>query len=126
MKIWYFRDYVNHRGENEIATWVNGLPVKDRAAIRARISFIEVLKELERPAIAALKGKCRGLYEVRISGIRVAYRPICYRGPGTNEITLLVGAVEKDGKLDPLTACDMAFARIKAIQDGRGRTCEHI
>lgn len=120
-----FRDYVSARGVNDIRDWLSQLPTKDRVAIQQRITYIEATSTFSRPYFADLKGECQGLHEVRVSGNRVAYRPICYRGPGSEDVTLLIGAVEKGGKLEPRKACDTAFGRIDAIRQGTAWTCEH-
>lgn len=96
-----------------------------RARIYAEIRIIRTLAELKRPEVGMLKGECKGLLELRIKVNNVQYRPLCYRGPGPREITILIGAVEKGGEFDPKNACETAFNRIELIKKhGRGRLRE--
>ena len=122
---WTFRDYLTTEGANPIFDWLSGLPKPVKVRINARIRFIERLETLERPHVAALEGKCDGLLELRIVGPdKVQYRPLCCYGPGRGDVTILVGAIEKGGKIVPSSACATAQQRKKEIAE-RGRICEH-
>lgn len=124
-KVRHFRDYVNARGENEIRSWLDGIPSRARAKIQARITFLETARELQRPYIASLTGECDGLLEIRAEVGKVQYRPLACHGPGEQQVTLLLGATEKGGKFVPARACETALERRGIIETTDGRTCEH-
>lgn len=123
--IWTFMDYLAEDGENPIAIWLNRLSPAVKAKINARIRYVERLDVLDRPQIGHLKGPCAGLIELRVRGDdKIQYRPLCCLGPGNNQVTILVGAIEKGGKFVPLSACSTAQQRKTEIAR-KGRTCEH-
>lgn len=121
---WVFKDYVTDGGENVIRSWLSGLPPGARARINAAIRNLEPLPELRRPYSGDLKGNCSGLIELRIPYQKVQYRPLGCYGPGRKEVTLLFGAIEKDNRLEPPSACSTALTRKARIAE-RGRTCDH-
>src|SRR4051812_5250759 len=123
-RYWTFRDFVGPSGENVIREWLQSLPTAARAKIQARIQYLEVTALLEPQYIKALKGPCAGLIELRIVFKGMQYRPLGCHGPGDHEITLLLGALERGGRFEPLSACATGLAR-KAQMHQQGRTCEH-
>ena len=124
MKCWYFRDYIDSAGLNVIEQWLHSLPQSARLEINTRIQYLEVLRRLVRPDTAMLKGECHGLMELRITHNKIRYRPLACYGPGDRQITLLMGAIEKGGRFEPLSACKTALKRKAEIQEP-GRTNEH-
>jgi hypothetical protein len=127
MAVRTFFDFVNSRGENVIDTWLrNEIPTEARLAIEAQLIVLQDVKTLTRPAAGDMKGqKCAGLIEVRVRENRQQYRLLGYYGPGRGQVTLLIGAREKNNKLEPREACSIAQKRIRAIEDGTGGICEH-
>jgi hypothetical protein len=73
--------------------------------------------------VSALAG-WHDIYEIRVGSSGVQYRPLGCYGPDKHEFTLLVGAIEKGGKL-PRPALETAVQRRRIILADRGRTCEH-
>lgn len=120
---WTFRDYVNRRGENEIHSWLDSLPKRAKVRINTTISRLELMETLGMPHIKKLTGPCDGLLELRVLCENVQYRPLCAHGPGEREVTLLVGAIEKGGRL-PSSACSTALARKQQLGQ-KGSTCDH-
>jgi hypothetical protein len=82
------------------------------------------MRELRMPYVRTLKGECDGLFELRIKYKNIQYRPLGCYGPGKNQVTLLMGAIEKGGKFDPLSACKTALLRKVKIHE-TGRIHEH-
>lgn len=117
-----FFDFVSTRGENVIESWLlNDIPKNARAAIEAQLGFLRTVPTFQRPAAGDMKGReCRGLIEIRVKEDRQQYRVLACYGPGRGEVTLLVGAREKDRKLEPRDACATARRRIAAIENGEG------
>lgn len=58
------------------------------------------------------------------ASVRAGYRPLGCYGRAEKEFTLLIGSIEKGGKL-PKGDCETAVERRKIILTDRGRTCEH-
>lgn len=122
---WAFKDYVSTKGENEVLAWFNDLPRQAKAKINAMILRLELLDDLKMPQVRPLHGQCADLFELRIKGAdNIQYRPLCCRGPGANQVTILTGATERGGKFVPRSACSTAQMRKAEIIEG-GRTCDH-
>lgn len=122
---WTLRDYVAASGVNEIHVWLNGLPVRAKAKVNWRLAELEAMRQFVRPLTGRLHtGDCEGLYEVRVDVGNVQYRPIFCYGPGGRDVTILYGAIEKDDKFVPPTACLIARRNRLYITE-RGRTCVH-
>lgn len=126
MVAWTFYDFVSARGENVIEAWLASIPWQARDEINVQLAFLRNVRDLVRPAVGHLQGpECRGLMEIRVTSERQRYRPLAYRGPKQGQITLLVGAKEKGGKLEPRDACETAWRRIDDIESGRGSIRKH-
>ena len=124
VKHWTFKDYLDAGGTNHIHVWLHRQPKLARARINLVIGRLEVMEHLHGKHIKPLKGPGRGLIELRVFVGGVQYRPIGFHGPGRGEITLLVGAIEKDDKFEPLSACSTAQMRKDDVSNG-GSTCDH-
>jgi hypothetical protein len=122
-----FYDFVSARGENVIEAWLlNDVPKEARAEIEAQLAFLTGVQTLQRPAAGDMTGReCRGLIEIRVGWRRQQFRLLGYYGPERGQVTLLVGAREKDNKLEPRGACSIAQSRIEAIKNGTGAIREH-
>ena len=123
---WRILDYVNERKENEIRGWIRSLPPQARAKISDRILLLQAWPDKTWPLqyFSALRGY-KGIYEFRIVSSGVQYRPLGCYGPGEREYTLLVGAIEKGGKLEPPGAGDTAIRRRGIIWEDRSRVQDH-
>jgi len=121
-----FFDFVSARGENVIEAWLATIPWQARDEINVQLLLLRNVQNLNRPAVGHLQGpECRGLIEIRVTSKRQRYRPLAYVEPEANQVTLLVGAKEKGGKLEPKDACATAWRRIDDINSGRGTIREH-
>jgi len=72
---WRFLDYVNVRGENEIAQWMNQVPKKARAKIDRQILALRAFDIWPPQYVSALRGY-KGIFELRIVASGVQYRPL--------------------------------------------------
>lgn len=124
MQHWTFRDFIDSRGNNVIHIWLGGQPVRARAKINARLLLLAGARFLREPYAKKLSGECEGLIELRIEFRMVQYRPLACYEPRDGDITLLLGAFERNNRLDPPSACATARARMRLIHD-KDRTCEH-
>ena len=118
-KYWKFKEFVDI-GEDigAFESWLNGLPLKDQAKIEAFIRRLELMKVLPPKLVFPLTGY-RKIYELKIHGPALQYRPLGCYGPNRNEFTLLVGAKEEGSKFEPKDAPRKAVDRQKLIQDKR-------
>jgi hypothetical protein len=117
MTYWKFKEFVSEsRGEFE--SWLNDLPIRDQLKIEVFIKRLLTIENWPPKLVFPLKGY-KKIYELRIKGPHVQYRPLGCYGPDRNEFTLLVGAKEEESKFEPKDAPDKAMERQKLIQDGR-------
>lgn len=123
-KLRTFRDFLEVGGTNAIREWLDGLPIQAKARINALLLRLEVDAPLQMPYTRALVGPCAGLIELRVKAGNVQYRPLMCFGPGSKEVTILFGAEERNDRLVPSSACEIALKRKELIGDGE-RTCEH-
>lgn len=124
MRYWTFKDYLDVHGENDILAWFHDQPKNARARINLVIQRLEVMEQLPVKLFKPIPGAGRGLWEIRVRVESVQYRPLCFRGPGRKEITILVGAREKGNKFDPLSAPSTAQIRMSEVSNGRS-ICDH-
>ena len=124
MAAWTIFDYLEADGSNDIRAWIDSLPIKAQVKIDVRIRFLEATPTWPPQYISALVG-CDGIYELRVVSGGVQYRPLGFYGPARREFTLLKGAIEKGGKLEPRDACVVAQARMVIVNGNRTRIEPH-
>jgi hypothetical protein len=114
MEEWTFKTY-RQGARNAIEDWLEGLSPTARAAIRTRISYLEARPPTEwrRPQFDKLTGH---IHEIRVKDTveKISYRLLGCFGPGAMVFTLLIGAKEKDKKLEPGTL-ETANERYQAV-----------
>ena len=120
---WTFRDFLDGRGHNVIHEWINSLPAGAQAKLDSILLILQAAKIWPPQYVSSLRGY-RDIFELRIGFSGVQYRPLGCYGPRPKEFTILIGTVEKGGKL-PKTDCETAVERRKIIFNYGGRTCEH-
>ena len=114
---WTFYDYVDTKGKNLINLWLNDEAKRAKAQFNSTIHMLESIPygTWRRPWVDTLKGKCKGLFEVRLQGLE--FRILAFHGPGQSCSTLAIGLVKKSNKVrieDCLKALD-----IKDLVDSR-------
>jgi hypothetical protein len=114
---WKFKEFISESG-GEFENWVNSLPPADQAKIDVFIGRLRLMKTWSPKLVFPLTGY-RKIYELKIHGPGVQYRPLGCYGPGRNEFTLLIGAKEVGSKFEPKDAPNKAVERQKLIQDKR-------
>lgn len=124
-KLWTFLDFVDGNGTNLIHDWINDLPKGAKAKMTTKIEYLEVTETFVMPDTRILHGECDGLFEIRFQFRRVQYRPLACYGPGTREVTVLTGAIEKENRFEPPGACITALSRKDLIQSDRRYVCPH-
>lgn len=121
--LWTFRCYVSPRGVDEIRAWYDSLPSKARAKFDSRVGTLQALPRhlWKREPFDLLAGECEGLGEIRFLFGNVQYRPLGFFSPG-HVFTLVIGAVERDGRFDPRNACAVGLARRAEIEANKDRS----
>ena len=120
---WTIRDYLDGRGTNIVREWITSLPHLAQAKVDSRLLILQAAKIWPPQYVSALTG-FKQIYEIRIVCAGVQYRPLGCYGPDKGEFTILLGSVEKGGKL-PKGDCRTAIERRNVILKEKGRTCEH-
>lgn len=83
-----------------------------KAKFNERIRGIQTLPALDDPLYTkALAGLCDGLMEIRFRYKNVQYRPLAWYGPERREVTIFVGAEERNSVFVPADACRIALDR---------------
>jgi len=114
MKISDFKVFVSERGNREFDEWLSGLPAGPKAKIKKIITYLEITRIWNRPYAAKLKTTDK-IWEIIAKSNNVQYRPLGCFGPKNGEFTLLIGATERDRKLEPINAAKIAEERRKLI-----------
>lgn len=108
-----FFDYIDASGDNVIRAWLQQQGVKVEAKFDNWIKYLEATPRgsWTRPLVDTLSGDCQGLIEIRVGLAKVQYRLLGFHGPNRKEVTLVLGAKEKERRLDPPSACQQALLR---------------
>lgn len=122
---WTFLDFVDERGVNLIHRWIEGLPTNAKVRMQARIPLMAGMPVLRFPYTRMLEGDCDGLFEIRFEVDNVQYRPLAYYGPERRDITILTGATEVGGRLEPPGICGTALNRKSLVEQDRRYVCPH-
>jgi phage-related protein len=113
MPLWTFFDYVETSGRNPIREWLNGIPDGNRAKIDYRLTQMAAMRP-PWPEKWISKYQTTELFEFRITGDRVQYRPLGIYW-GKLRYVLLAGAIEKGGKL-PRSDVEAAERRLSDLR----------
>lgn len=122
---WGFRSFVSDRRESAVRVWYNGQAPQVQAKFDTTLKYLRDRPSWDRPYVGILHGECEGLIEIRLKVKRVQYRPLGFYGPLKMEFTILFFATERDGALDPPTACSIALGRKTLVLGNREEnSCE--
>jgi len=130
---WELYDYVDHRGRNVIAEWIDSLQQRDQALMDEKLLVLEEIGPDQALQTRLLAGPLRNsrrkitsIYKIHAKGT-VQLRPMLCKGPINNdvELTLLVGAIEKGRELVPANAVDTAEDRRGEILQNPNRREKH-
>jgi phage-related protein len=122
MSEWAILDYVELTGRNQIREWLDGLPPKDQAKIDERLRAMEQLDKWSEKWASKYRGTDE-IYEFRITGNKVQYRPLgTYYG--IRQYVILAGAIEKDNKI-PKRNIETAEQRLNNIRSCTGDVIPH-
>lgn len=113
--MWTFYNYLSLRGTDEIEEWEDTIP--DKAVLRLDwvLTFLKTRPQLSRPYVGT-RANYPQHYEIVVTSCGREFRPLGCYGPAQREFTLLVGAEEKGGKLEPKSADSTADDRRKTVE----------
>lgn len=96
-------EYVDPRGGRVFTDWLDssGFSEDDKADVLETIRTLELTKILNRNQWEKLKGPWDGLYEIRLKIAGEAWRPICFKGPGSAQFTIVLIAKMQNSELKP-------------------------
>jgi hypothetical protein len=116
-------DYAGKDPIGEVRAWRDRLQVAQQAQLDQKLDVLARADNEMLPGLIAGPLRVKGvkyphIYKLQIGG-KVRLRPLLCRGPfdADKEITLLVGATERDGKFDPAGAPDQAVVRREEIKN---------
>ena len=129
-KVYFY--LAGRRRDNAIKAWLKdeAISVAQVAAFQDKIDTLEESGPDMVPGFISETPVAADIYKMKIKGNKgmKQLRPMCCWGPfGSNEYTILIGAIEKDGKLIPEDAKERAQAnRKELIADRSRRTRERL
>lgn len=126
---WRLWDFTSVHGRNLIAGWASNLSSRDRAFLDEKLDFLCGIEFEVAIRLKAVAGPLRGnnhIYKLRAHG-QVQMRPMLCRGPRDNnsELTLLEGAIERNGRLHPSDAPDRASRNREELKQDFRRRIPH-
>jgi hypothetical protein len=124
MSSWAIFDYLADDGADDIRIWIDSLPKKAQAKTDTLLRYLEVTEIWPAQYLSDRKD-CEGIYEIRIVSAGVQLRPLGYFGPRRREFTILLGAVEKGGRLEPREFCRISTRRREIVNGNRNRITPH-
>ena len=114
------------RRENVVKAWLRdeAISMAQIAAFQDKIDTLEASGPDMIPGFISETPVAQDIYKMKIKGNKgmKQLRPMCCRGPfGPNEYTILIGAVEKDGKLIPADVKARAQQNRRELMTDRSR-----
>jgi len=123
--MWLLYDYIDEHGANIIAEWIRRLQAPQRKKLQAKLNLL-MQSGPDLPPQLLAGPVFDHIYKLKVQG-NVKLRPMLCKGPLNNdkEFTMLIGAIEKDYKLDPANAAEVAAKNRLAIIKNHTRRCPH-
>jgi len=118
-------DYLTDKGINDFKIWTEKLQKTQRGKLNLRLDMLEQKGPDLFPQI--LTGTdTAGIQKLRVPG-KIQLRPMLCKGPINvkTEFTLLIGAIEKQDKLQPKKADQIADRRKKDVITDEKRRIKH-
>lgn len=132
--MWKLYDYVNERGDNEIADWTRTLQKPQRVKLRSKLDMLAKAGP-DLPPGLLLRTEVPYIRKVKVQG-NPKLRPMICEGPvivvdeetGENErgFTILIGAKEISWNFEPRGAdVEAGVRRLSVIANPERRRCKH-
>lgn len=124
-QFWAFYSFLD-RGNCVIHKWMDDIGIKIKAAgkIEARFRYLAFQQSWEPNLAKKLKGY-DDIFEIRIRYESIQFRPLGCFGPGANQFSLLIGAIEKGDVFVPKNAPEVAKQRRELIYKNRSLIHEY-
>ncbi len=118
MNLWTLKGFTQDGKTTIVSAWYEEQTVAVQVAFETRLKFLasQPPQIWQRPYVSKLRGKCKGLIEIRFEVDNVQHRPIGYFS-GELEFTILAFATERGSKFDPLEVCAIAKRRKALIEE---------
>lgn len=121
---WKLYDYVDEHGINHFKKWSEGLEKAQLGKLNQKLDMLERNGPSLQPTLLSDTGY-PPIKKIKVKG-NVHLRPMVCEGPiSNNEYTLLVGAKEVGGKLQPETVVAIALSRRQEIINHPNRRLPH-
>jgi len=99
MSVWTFYNFLDARGKNVIKDWMDDeIPWKAKQNINTKLLVMRAMERWPEGWASTYEG-FPGIIELRFPWNKVQYRPLGCYGPERRQFTLLIGAIEKGGKI---------------------------
>lgn len=123
MPTWVFFGYKKSNGKCAVREWYFDQSDAVRAALDAALEYLEprTRDEWRRPEFDGLKGKQKGLGEIRITADKKEYRIIGFFGPQPNHFIVVMGTSKKGRVYDPPSALETATKRMNEVKSNWSR-----
>lgn len=106
---WQLRHYLDRRGNSPVEEFIERLPERDRAKVRAGIAFLGEVGNRAREPLS--KGLGKGLFELRVKSSRIFY---CFKRSG---VIVLLHAFTKKTQKTPKREMEIARRRLEEMKD---------
>lgn len=106
---WQLRHYLDRRGNSPVEEFIERLPERDRAKVRAGIAFLGEVGNRAREPVS--KGLGEGLFELRVRSSRIFY---CFKPGG---VIVLLYAFSKKTQKTPKQEIEIARRRLEEVKD---------
>ena len=122
-------DYTDQKGTNVIREWViKHLTVRDRAKLESKLDALARMDSKLAYGTKLIARVHKNVWKLRVHG-ETQLRPMLCLGPVDTaaEYTILAGAKEVGGKLEPISVVEQSLDRCQHILDCRGvkHRCRH-
>ena len=131
--MWSVYEFLDRRGYSTVRAWLEQerVPKEQVAAFRAKMDALkhggpEMTPGLIEGPIKKKKSGIAGIYKLKIKGNKgwVQLRPLLCEGPFPDDVdtfTILIGAIEKDGVLQPEDCLERADRSRSTLLNDRSR-----
>ncbi len=110
MMMWKIYEFLDNRSDGIIETWLRQQKIQKPAIalFEQKLRLLQTAGPELPPGLLAHLGGC--IYKLKVRAQGVQLRPMLCKGPieDDTEFTLLIGAVERGNRLEPIDAQDRA------------------